>query len=284
MNTGNESSPRFQWRALVTSLVAFSFVLLLVSGVILFLAPPGRVANWTNWTIIGLRKGDWSGLHIWFSAVFLVVVGFHLFFNWRPLMSYLKDRLTRRVGFRPEWLAATALVAVVMIGTLKHVAPFEALLEWNESLKESWDRPAERAPIPHAELLTLSALAEKGGIDLATATTRLTAKGITGFTGDTVVQAIADAAKRSARELYDIIVTGPKGSAGHAEGKAGGGLGWKTLAQFCADEGIELAVAISRLKAGGVKADEKVTLRELATASGRKPYELPELIRGTPRP
>jgi hypothetical protein len=34
------------------------------------------------------------------------------------------------------------------------------LLAWNEAFKASRDRPAERAPIPHAELLTLAALAE----------------------------------------------------------------------------------------------------------------------------
>jgi hypothetical protein len=285
MNSLPDSPHRFQWRALTTSLVALSFVMLLTSGVILFLAPPGRVANWTNWAILGLRKSDWSGLHIWFSTLFLVVVGFHLFFNWRPLVSYFKDRLTRRVGFRPEWLAGVAVTAVVAVGTLKHVGPFETLLAWNENLKESWDRPAERAPIPHAELLTLAALAEKGGVDLAAATARLNARGISGFTGETIVQKIADAAGRPAREIFTIITTAAAAAGEHATGgRAGGGLGWKTLAQFCADEGIDVATAVTRLKAGGVAADEKLTLRELATASGRKPYELPELIRGTSRP
>jgi hypothetical protein len=100
-----------------------------------------------------------------------------------------------------------------------------------------------------------------------------------------VVQQIADGAKLSAPQIYDIILTAPKpAGGGHAEGKAGGGLGWKTLAQFCADEGIEVAVALARLKAGGITAGENHTLRELATAGGRKPYALPDLIRGTFRP
>jgi hypothetical protein len=277
---------RFQWRALTTSLVAISFFVLLVSGAILFLAPPGRVANWTNWAILGLRKSQWTGLHLWFSAVFLVVVGFHLFFNWRPLLSYFKDRLTRRVGFRPEWLIGAGLSLVVAVGTLKQVPPFSSLLTWNEEIKAIWEKPAARAPIPHAELLTLKELAEKGGTTAAAALLRLEAKGIRGFTADTVVAKIADGSGRSAKEIYDIILTAaaPAGEAGHKPaGGAGGGPGWKTLAQFCADENIPVDDAKARLKAKGFKFDDKQTLRELAQSNGfQKPYELIEVIRGKP--
>ena len=226
------SAPGFQWRALTSVLMTLGFVLLAVSGTVLFLSPPGRVANWTNWTMLGLRKSDWGGLHIWFGTLFLAMTALHTFFNWRPLVGYFKNRVTRSVGFRKEWAVAAVVTVVVFGGTRAGIPPFSTLLAWNEEIKESWDRPAERAPIPHAELLTLAALAEKGGVDLAVATTRLTAKGITGFTPETVVQKMADGAKLSAQQVYDIIMTGTKPAGGHAEGKAGGGLGWKTLTQF----------------------------------------------------
>lgn len=277
----HEVTPRFQWRALVSVVTGFSFLFLVTSGVVLFLAPPGRVANWTNWAIVGLRKSDWAGLHIWFSAIFLIGSAVHIFLNLRPLISYFKNKATRRVGLRAEWVAAGAVCLVVFGGTRANLPPFTSLLAWNEELKESWDRPAERAPIPHAELLTLAALAEKGGVDLATATARLTASGVTGFAPDMVVQKIADGSKRSARQIYDIIITGPKGPGGHAEGKTGGGPGSKTLTQLCADEGIELKTAIGRLEAKGVKASAELLLREIARNNGdRKPYELLEIIRG----
>jgi hypothetical protein len=273
-------SSRFQWRALASVLVGFAFLLLAASGAVLFLSPPGRVANWTNWTIFGLRKAEWTGLHIWFSAIFLAGVGVHLLYNVRPMLNYFKDRMTRRVSARREWLVAAGLCVAVAIGTLAKVPPFSSFLTWNEGLKGSWEQPAERAPIPHAELLTLAALAEKGGVDLASATGRLTAKGVSGFTGQTVVQQIADGAKLSAQQVYDIILTAPKSAAGeHAEGKAGGGLGWKSLAQFCTDEGIDPSLALAQLERSGVKADPLMTLREIATRSNRKPYELVDLIR-----
>jgi hypothetical protein len=60
----DKTSAGFQWRALTSVLMTLGFVLLAASGIVLFLSPPGRVANWTNWTILGLRKSDWGGVHI----------------------------------------------------------------------------------------------------------------------------------------------------------------------------------------------------------------------------
>lgn len=276
----NDTPARFQWRALTSVLMTLGFGILALSGVVLFLAPPGRVANWTNWTMLGLRKSDWGGLHIWFGTLFLVMTALHVAFNWRPLVSYFRNRATRTIGFRKEWAVAAGLSVVIFAGTRAGIVPFSSLLAWNEDLKESWDRPAERAPIPHAELLALSALAEKGGVDLATASSRLAARGIAGFGPETIVQQIADQARVSAREIYGIILAGAPAGGGHADGKLGGGPGWKTLPQLCADEGIDPAAARSRLEARGIAISDTQTMRELATASGLKPYELVELIRG----
>lgn len=273
------NTPGFQWRALTSVLMTLGFMLLALSGIMLFLAPPGRVANWTNWTLLGLRKSDWGGVHIWFGTLFLVMTALHVFFNWRPLVSYFKNRASRSLGFRREWAVAAVLTVVVFGGTRAGIPPFSSLLAWNEAFKESWEKGTVRAPIPHAELLSLQALAEKGGVDLAVATTRLNAKGISGFTVETIVQKIADGAKIPAREVYDIILTGTKPAGGHVEGKAGGGLGWKTLTQFCADEGLSLEVVRAQLTAKKIKFDDTMTLRDIASSNGQKPYDLVESLR-----
>jgi hypothetical protein len=96
--------------------IAGSFLLLLVSGAVLFVSPPGRVANWSDWRMIGLTKHEWSGVHTWFAAVFVFMVGFHLVFNFRPLMNYFRDRFTRRLGWRWEWAVALALCVGVFAG------------------------------------------------------------------------------------------------------------------------------------------------------------------------
>ena len=275
----NQTTERFQWRALTSVLMTLGFAMLAVSGVVLFLAPPGRVANWTNWTILGLRKSDWGGLHIWFGTLFLAMTALHVAFNWRPLVSYFKSRATRSFALRREWAVAGGVAVLVFTGTRAGLVPFSSFLAWNEELKESWDRPAERAPLPHAELLTLAALAEKAGVDLPTAIARLAERGVAGASGDVVVQKLAEASNRSAREIYTLIAAAEKPAGGHGDGKVGGGPGWKTLAQVCSEEGIGVAAARTRLEAKNIRFEEHQTLREIALNNGQKPYELMEFIR-----
>jgi hypothetical protein len=49
----------FYWRAFVTFYVILSFVVIAASGLVLFISPPGRVANWSQWTFGGLQKANW---------------------------------------------------------------------------------------------------------------------------------------------------------------------------------------------------------------------------------
>lgn len=273
----------FHWRALISVLIALCFLMLALTGIVLFIAPPGRVANWTNWSILGLRKSEWGGVHIWFGLLFLVVTVWHLILNWKPMLTYFKDRARRSYSMRREWLVAAGLTAVIFAGTKAGVTPFSSLLAWNESIKESWEQPATRAPIPHAELLTLQELAAKAGVDLRVALVRLEARGVKGAAPETVVSRIAEGAKLSAAQVYEIISQNLAPAAAGAEGHSGsgGGPGRKTLTQFCSEEGIEVAVALQRLAAKGFKATPELTLREVAVNNGfTKPYELMDLIRG----
>lgn len=151
-------------------MIALSFVVLVLTGSMLFVSPPGRIANWTHWTLGGLTKREWTGLHVWFSTTFLVVSIVHILFNWRP---------------------------------------FSWLLSFNAQAKESWETAQERAPIRHADLLTIAELAQKAGVDVATATNRLTAQGIQGVTPDGVVQPLAEANRKSARQVYEAMLTSP---------------------------------------------------------------------------
>jgi len=176
----NASKPSLQLRALTSVLIAVTFLALGVSGAILFLSPPGRVANWSDWRMLGLTKHDWTGLHVWFSVIFLVTAGFHIVFNFRPLVNYFKDRLTRRIGFRREWIVAFGLCAGVFVGVRAGVPPFSSFLDFNEGIKRSWEDPRGAAPIPHAELLSLKELAGKAEVPLDTALQRLTEKGVQG--------------------------------------------------------------------------------------------------------
>jgi len=299
METATKKNP-FAWRALTSTLIATAFLVLVITGIVLFVSPPGRVANWTNWRILGLRKHEWTAVHVCFSLLFVVTTAAHLFFNWRPLLNYFKDRLTRQLSFRKEWAAAVLICAGIFAGTCGGVAPFSSLMAFNERVKESWEKPAERAPIPHAELLTLSELAANAGVDLTTASNRLGSQGVKGFAAEMVLQKLADDNHRSAQELYQILIAAPRsakessesgvhkgvgyggGYGGGKGGGKGGGPGRKTLSDYCAEEGLDLKDALARLQAKGIKAAADLTLREIAVNNGySRPYELLDIIKPT---
>ena len=85
----------------ITSLSALaSFVLLTLTSVILYIVPPGRVAYWADWRLWGLSKTQWDNLHINLGVLFLVAVCFHVYFNWNPIVAYLKNkaRQIKKVG------------------------------------------------------------------------------------------------------------------------------------------------------------------------------------------
>jgi len=284
--------PRFILRAFTSVLLAAAFIVLVITGVFLFVSPPGRIANWTNWNLLGLTKKEWIDLHVCFSALFLLGSILHLILNLRPLFGYFKDNVRRSIGFRLEWAFAIIICALVFAGTRWGTEPFSSFLAFNEKVKQSWDKPRARAPIPHAELLTLSELAEKAGVEMAVASNRLAAKGITGLSPDIIVQKLADQNQRSAQQIYETLLSEPShgrseggrgGGGGYGRGGSGGGgggVGWKTLAQFCTDEGMKLEEAQARLRAKGIKADAQQTLREIAVSNGySRPSELLEILR-----
>jgi hypothetical protein len=74
---------KFQTRKFTSLTLALGSLVLGASGVVLFSAPKGRVAHWTNWTLLGVTKDDWQAIHINIALLFLVVSGFHLYFTGR---------------------------------------------------------------------------------------------------------------------------------------------------------------------------------------------------------
>lgn len=70
---------KFSWKSFISFGLFFYFFVIFFSGIILYIAPPGRIANWTNWELIGLTKSQWQTMHTNFSYLFAILSIFHLF-------------------------------------------------------------------------------------------------------------------------------------------------------------------------------------------------------------
>lgn len=118
LNTGLEErkgSPiKHHWgvtmlRKIISLTTFFSFVLLIISSVMLYVVPEGRVAYWADWRII-FTKAQWGDLHITGGALFLVAGLWHTFLNWKPVMNYIRGA---KDGSRKPLLAAALICLFV---------------------------------------------------------------------------------------------------------------------------------------------------------------------------
>jgi hypothetical protein len=130
------------------------------SGAILFFTPRGRVANWTDWTMLGLGKEEWGALHINNSILFLLVAVLHIYLNWTMLWGYVKKRASMAVNLKWELAAAAVITVVVLAGTMYGLPPFSTIMAWQRDIKDYWEGRTARAPVPHAEEYTLQEFAE----------------------------------------------------------------------------------------------------------------------------
>jgi hypothetical protein len=294
---GNDTKKQFNWRSFISVLTALSFIGMAFTGVILFVVPPGRIANWTGWTLIGLTKNEWISLHDWFSIIFVAASVIHLYLNWKPFVSYFKSKATKAFALRGEWAAALVVCAVIFVGSLSDIRPFSSLLAWNESIKHSWESPQQRAPIPHAELMSLAELAKQvPDVDLETMLGNLKAAGIKVESGEIVLGELAEAYNMTPVRLYNIALgqSGPgrgyggRGGGGgqYAESEDGGGhgggpgrgFGKMTLKQYCEQMGLDVNMAVKKLQDAGIKAGPNATIRGIADSAGKHPSEIRAII------
>ncbi|MEJ5166449.1 MAG: DUF4405 domain-containing protein, partial [Thermoanaerobaculia bacterium] len=74
---------KFKVRRFFVLLIFFSFLLMTISGLVLYFTPQGRVAYWVEWKFLGLTKDDWTNLHTVSWFLFLISSIFHIYYNWK---------------------------------------------------------------------------------------------------------------------------------------------------------------------------------------------------------
>ncbi|MBT8398153.1 MAG: DUF4405 domain-containing protein [Gemmatimonadetes bacterium] len=148
-------------RRVISLSVLFSFIILALSGVMLFLSPQGRVAYWAGWTLLGLSKEQYSAIHTTLMMLFLAASIWHIVLNWRPIVGYLKDRSKKIRVFTPESSLAMGLVLAFVVGPLVGLPPFKQFLEAGEDIKGYWEATRGSPPWGHAEESRLDAFCRR---------------------------------------------------------------------------------------------------------------------------
>ena len=267
----------FNWRVFISFGLFIALVMMLISGVILYISPPGRVANWTDWRMIGLTKRGWQHQHIIFGFAFLILSLFHLFvINWKAFFSYLKSKTTEGLKSPGEMLSIILLSVFFGIGTYYGIQPFLAVIKFGDAISGSWERQEKQAPVPHAELMTLTQLAEQPGLggDPAALKAKLEKAGLKVTSLDQTLAEIATSNGKTAEQVYEVIA--PAKKEGHK--LQWQGFGKKTL-QDIADEGGVSATSLQlALHQKGIEAKIDTPLKSIAEINKLEMNELRKIL------
>lgn len=266
---------KFSWRAFISFALTYIMVILLLSGIMLYVSPPGRYAHWVNWTIWGFTKEGWQGIHIIFSFGFILLSVLHLLWiNWKGFLSYIKSKSSSGFNKKRELITSTLMIFVLFFGTIYGIPPFKNILDLGEHFTASWEKEEEAAPIPHAEILTLDELAEQLKLSSVDEITEKLKNHDVKFenTHTQTLQEIAEANNSNPLEIYEQIGRKKQSQ------RQGSGIGRKTLEEFAADAGKSVDEAIKILKENNIQAEKAQTLRVIAANNNITPKEIFELI------
>ena len=267
----------FSWRVFISFGLFIAVLMMLVSGVILYISPPGRVANWTDWRMIGLTKRGWQNQHVIFGFAFLILSLSHLFFiNWKAFLSYLKSKTNEGLKSPGELLTIIVLSALFGTGTYYGIQPFSAVIKFGDAISGSWERQENQAPVPHAELMTLTQLAEQPGLggDPGALKAKLEKAGLKVTSQEQTLAEIAALNGKTAEQVYAFIA--PAKTEGHKI--KGQGFGKKTLQDIADEGGVSTTALQLALQQKGIEAKIDTPLKSIAENNKIEMSELRKIL------
>lgn len=266
-------------RKIVSLAALLTGIVTVLTSLVLYISPHGRVAYWADWSLLGLNRTAWGNLHVNLGTLFLITLGFHAFYNWKPITAYL-SRAKRVVVWTPEFAVALGLTLVVGLGTYFSVPPFSSFLNLSERIKETAARTYGEPPYGHAELSPLSTLAKRLDIDPKRMLTALSQAGYPAQNDSENLLALSRRYGVSPQKLFSALTPAlPAPPAGQLPPSPPQGTGSLPLSELCARHGLDVAAIIQALAAKGITARPDMTLRQIGEANGASPADVYAQVR-----
>ncbi|MGD8701115.1 MAG: DUF4405 domain-containing protein [Desulfosarcina sp.] len=270
----------------ITSLTAaLSFILMVLTSIILYVVPQGRVAYWADWKLWGMTKTDWGNIHINLGLLFLIALFLHIYYNWKPLINYLKDKSKRIKVFTSEFNAALIITILFVLGTYMMLPPFSWVMSLNDHFKDSGAVKYGEPPYGHAELSSLKTFAKKMNLDLAKSMDLLKEAGYQVDDNTATLQTIGKQYHVPPQLIYETIKPALIVSGQESEGinslpdSPPPGTGNLTLADFCVQYNLSSKKIIRELKERGIIASADLTFKEIASQNQTSSIDLFEIIK-----
>jgi hypothetical protein len=267
----------------ITSLtLAITGIIELITSVVLYIMPAGRVAYWSDYRFLGLSKTEWGNIHLTVGTLFVVMGGIHIYLNWRPITAYLKNKAKNISLFTTSFNVALLLSLYVTIGTLYSLPPMNYIVTFGEQLSAAANEKYGEPPYGHAELSSLNMFCSRLKIDIHQATVLLNQAGIKMTDAKQPVGEIAKTSGVTPQQLYDIIKSAQIGDT--AKGSRFPehpfpGFGKKTLTEICETYNLPLSGVLTKLEDAGFSVQADDTVKEISNNNDSNPAAIFEIIK-----
>jgi len=271
-------------RRTVSLTLLISLLPLVLTSVILYIVPEGRVAYWSDWTMLGLSKSQWGDIHINLGWLFLIAGLVHLYLNWKPVVTYMKSKAREVKIFTLEFNIGLLLTLFFIVGTLMEIPPLSTILDFGTSFKEAASAKYGEPPYGHAELSSLKTLARRTGLDLAKIKTELLAAGVKYKDEEQTVLEVAKGNHLTPKEVWLVMQKAKPEEVSVATPSFPDapfpGFGKQTLEQICDTYHLDTKEIILALEGKGFTVDVTQSLKETANKNNSDPHTLFEIIYG----
>ena len=276
---------KFRFRAFTALMILWSFILETVSGVVLYIVPPGRIAHWTNWKLWGYTKDQWAAMHTIFGYVFLIFAVLHIYYNWKPILNYIRSKIKAGLRMRMELTISLVITILVFIATVISLPPFSTIMDIGENFKNSWEESKNEPFVPHAELMLFDEFVKRIGIPEEQAIQILKDVGITVKDRKTVINDIAEENDIAPSEIHDLLIKSlskekkDKLAKSSEHQTIGSRFGMKSLEQIAAELEMSVEDAVKILESSGITAKKDDQIKTIAEENGKRPYEIVNLLK-----
>lgn len=264
-----------KYQRFVSLSAMLSFFVLAVSSGVLYFIPDRKVTSWTDWKFLGLDKQQWDNLHINLGIFFIVMIVWHIYYNWKPIKNYLKVKKKLKI-FTKEFNVALLLVALFSIGTIKMVLPFSFLVNIGNGIKAINSLDDGNPPYGYAEYSTLRDFCLLTSIDLKSAMEKLKNSGVKIESDKETLKTIALKNSISPKAIYEIIKD--KSTKFELPTDIPIGIAHKSLERLGKEYRIDLDKFVEHLKEYGIKVDKKDTFKKIAMRNSLHPAQLYNML------
>jgi|GEM_PF-332142 len=194
---------KINWQIFISFSLLFSFILMLVSGIILYFKPEGSVARWLDWQILFLSKASWESIHTIFSFLFMIIAFFHILkVHLLNFFIYLNKKHHYALK---EFFLALAICLIILFGTTLKIQPFQSVYNLGNNLSDAWERPYDKPNDLVSASSTINEIAANYRIPDTVLLNTLRQAGISDANIDLTLSEIASKNNSSPQQVYSKI-------------------------------------------------------------------------------